>query len=230
MHHPPVYPSMHHPSIFACIMYPCIICPSIHLCMHHPSIPPNTDIAWVGNLKTKQRASMDTLHETRSTEYEIKARLLPKYREVTGFREGVPMLNLKGSEESHRQEEGQSRSRQASRLVSRFVSQGRQLGLRSPNKREPTESEEGHGGRPGLGRKSSATEDWGQTRGAGSKGRNQMDIEAKCTNTSEDPGRLWEATLWKWVLGTQQRSHLGALCPGPTPLGKALDLGQQHQP
>ena len=32
------------------------------------------------------------------------------------------MLNLKGGEETHRQKEGQSRSRQASRLVSRFAS------------------------------------------------------------------------------------------------------------
>lgn len=56
------------------------------------------------------------------------------------------MLNLKSSEESHRQKEGQSRSRQASRLVSRFASQGRQLGLCSLSKREaPTASEEGHG-------------------------------------------------------------------------------------
>lgn len=64
-----------------------------------------------------------------------------------------------------------------------------------------------------------------------------MDTEAKCPSMSEGPGRLWEAsqwdceaTLWNWVLETQQRSHLGALCPGPTPLGKALGLGQQHQP
>lgn len=142
-----------------------------------------------------------------TTKYEIKAHLLPKYREVTGFREGVPMLNLKGGEESHRQKEGQSRSRQASRLVSRFASQGRQPGSRSLSKREsPTESEEGHGGRPGLERRSSATEDWGQTRGAGSKGRNRMDIEAKCTNMSEDPGRLWEGSQWD---RTKQRSGAG---------------------
>lgn len=173
-----------------------------------------------------------------TTKYEIKAHLLPKYREVTGSREGIPRLNLKGGEEPHRQKEGQSRSRQASRLVSRFASQGRQLGLHSLSKREPpTESEEGHGGRPGLEKKNSATEDWGQTRGAGSKGRNQMDIEAKYTSMSEDSGRIWEASqwdreamVWNWVLETQRRSHLGALCPGPTPLRKALDLGQQHQP
>lgn len=104
-----------------------------------------------------------------TTKYEIKAHLLPKYREVTGFREGVPMLNLKGGQETHRQKEGQSRSRQTSRLVSRFASQGRQLGLHSVSKRQPLmESEEEHGGKPDLERKSSTTEDWGQTRGTGS--------------------------------------------------------------
>lgn len=68
------------------------------------------------------------------------------------------MLNLKGGEESHRQKKGQSRSQQAS-TSQQVCLQGRQLGSRSLNKREaPTEAEEGHGGRPGLERKSSATE------------------------------------------------------------------------
>lgn len=55
---------------------------------------------------------------------------------------------------------------------------------------------------------------------------------------TEDPRRLWEtsqgdheAMLWNWTLETQDTAEesLGALSPGSTPPGKALNLGQQQQ-
>lgn len=56
-------------------------------------------------MKTKQRVSTDTLQETKCHKYKTKAHLLPGFRKVMDCKQGAPLLNLRESEDSHRQTE-----------------------------------------------------------------------------------------------------------------------------